>query len=182
MTYADIFLIGIGLAMDAFAVSICKGLAMQGFRPGKALVIGMWFGAFQGIMPVLGFLLGSAVSGLISRYAGVVAFVLLLIIGLGMIRESRDEDSGSYGDDTSFSVMLAASVATSIDALSVGVTFSAYSIRIIPSAVMIAATTFIISFAGVKIGSVFGDRFKSRAELLGGVILILIGIKLLLGI
>lgn len=182
MTYTDIFFIGIGLSMDAFAVAVCKGLAMGGFDWKRGLITGLWFGGFQGLMPILGFVLGSLVSGYISRYSGIVAFILLLIIGAGMIKESRDSECCHYGADVGVRTMLAAAVATSIDALSVGVTFSAYNMDILRSALIIAATTFVISVAGVRIGSVFGDRYKNRAELLGGVILILIGVKLLLGI
>ena len=181
MGFTDIFMIGIGLSMDAFAVAICKSLAIGRFDIKKALVIGAWFGAFQGLMPLLGFLRGSAVSGYISRYAGIVAFILLFFIGFGMIREARKDEEESYGSDVGPSAMLPAALATSIDALSVGVTFSAYEVDILGSALLIALTTFVISFIGVRIGTVFGDRYKSRAELLGGMILILIGIKLLIG-
>lgn len=184
MTYTDIFLIGIGLSMDAFAVAVCKSLAIGRFDIKKAFVIALWFGAFQGIMPALGYLLGSVVSGIISRYSGIVAFILLTIIGAGMIREAMKKEDGdeSCEADVSFSVMFAAAVATSIDALSVGVTFSAYDMNIVTSALLIAATTFCISLFAVRIGTVFGARYKDRAELLGGIILILIGLKLLLGI
>ncbi len=182
MTYLDIFIIGIGLSMDAFAVSICKGLAAGRFDLRKALIIALWFGTFQGIMPAFGFLLGSIVSGYISRYSGIVAFILLFIIGAGMIKESREESCGNYGADVGFKTMLAAAVATSIDALSVGVTFSAYRMSILRSSLLIAATTFVISAFGVRIGALFGDRYKQKAEFAGGVILIVIGVKLLLGI
>ena len=182
MTLLDVFIIGVGLSMDAFAVAICKSLAIGRFDLRKAFIIGLWFGAFQGLMPVAGYFLGTMVSGFISRYAGIVAFVLLFFIGSGMIRESRQEECGNYGSEVGVRVMLAAAVATSIDALSVGVTFSAYDVNIWKSALIIAATTFFISFLGVRIGTVFGDRYKSRAELAGGVILIIIGLKLLLGI
>ena len=184
MTYTDIFLIGIGLSMDAYAVAVCKSLAIGRFDIKKAFIIALWFGAFQGIMPVLGYLLGSVVSGIISRYSGIVAFILLTIIGAGMIREAlkKEDEEGSCDADVGFSVMLAAAVATSIDALSVGVTFSAYDMNIVASALLIAATTFCISLFAVRIGTVFGARYKDKAELFGGIILILIGLKLLLGI
>ena len=184
MTVLDIFLIGVGLAMDAFAVSICKGLAAPGSQGKTALVCGLWFGGFQALMPLLGYLLGTTVSGYISRYAGLVAFVLLCFVGSGMIREALKggEECDASGADISPRAMLPLAVATSIDALAIGVSFAGYRMNILLSIAIIGVTTFVISAAGVRIGSVFGTRYQKRAELAGGIILVLIGLKLLLGI
>ena len=183
MTLLDIILIGIGLAMDAFAVSICKGLASPGFRIRTALSCGLGFGGFQALMPLLGYLLGSTVSGYISRYAGLVAFVLLCFVGGSMLRESfHQEDCGEGGADIGPSAMLPLAVATSIDALAIGVSFAGYQINILTAILLIGLITFAISGAGTWIGALFGNRYQARAERAGGVILILIGLKLLLGI
>ena len=182
MTVFDVFFIGVGLSMDAFAISICKGLAMKRFQSGKALVCGLWFGGFQFLMPVLGYLLGSTVSGYITRFSGIVAFVLLSIIGGKMIKESGEMECPSSGADVSFRTMLALAVATSIDALAVGVSFAGYQMNVPKASLLIGCTTFTIAVIGVKVGTVFGDRFEQKSALLGGMILILIGLKLLLNI
>ena len=182
MTVFDVLMIGVGLSMDAFAVSICKGLAMRGFRLKTAVLCGIWFGGFQFLMPVIGFLLGSTVSSYISKIDGPLSFVLLGIIGFNMIRESRHEECDASGASTDIRTMFALAVATSIDALAVGVSFAGYRMNVIEAAGMIGLTTFCIAIAGVKIGVVFGDRYKQKAEFAGGLILILIGLKLLLNL
>ena len=161
MTFFELFLIGIGLSMDAFAVSICKGLSMQKIDKKYMLCIALFFGGFQALMPLLGYALGSRFSGYIERFDHWIAFVLLAFIG-------------------NFKELFILAVATSIDALAVGVTFAFLQVNIVPAIVIIGCTTFVISLAGVYVGNVFGARYKSRAELTGGVILVLIGLKILL--
>lgn len=185
MTLLEIFLIGIGLSMDAFAVAICKGLAMPNKVDKKgALLIALYFGVFQAVMPTLGWLLGSQFARYVTRLAPWIAFVLLAWIGGSMIRESlskeerEEEETGSV----SHKELLVLAVATSIDALAVGVTFSMLELAVsIGAAVaLIGCTTFVISLAGVYVGNVFGAKYKSKAEFVGGAILILIGVKILL--
>lgn len=185
MTLLEIFLIGIGLSMDAFAVAICKGLAMPNKVDKKgALLIALYFGVFQAVMPTLGWLLGSQFARYVTRLAPWIAFILLAWIGGNMIRESlskekrEEEETGSV----SHKELLVLAVATSIDALAVGVTFSMLELAVsIGAAVaLIGCTTFVISLAGVYVGNVFGAKYKSKAEFVGGAILILIGVKILL--
>ena len=185
MTLLEIFLIGIGLSMDAFAVAICKGLAMPGKVDRKgALLIALYFGVFQAVMPALGWLLGSQFARYVTQMAPWIAFVLLAWIGGSMIRESlskeerEEEETGSV----SHKELLVLAVATSIDALAVGVTFSMLELAVsIGAAVaLIGCTTFVISLGGVYVGNVFGARYKGKAEFVGGAILILIGVKILL--
>lgn len=185
MTLLEIFLIGIGLSMDAFAVAICKGLAMPNKVDKKgALLIALYFGVFQAVMPALGWLLGSQFARYVTQMAPWIAFVLLAWIGGSMIRESlskeerEEEETGSV----SHKELLVLAVATSIDALAVGVTFSMLELAVsIGAAVaLIGCTTFVISLAGVYVGNVFGEKYKSKAEFVGGAILILIGVKILL--
>lgn len=185
MTLLEIFLIGIGLSMDAFAVAICKGLAMPNKVDKKgALLIALYFGVFQAVMPALGWLLGSQFARYVTRLAPWIAFVLLAWIGGNMIRESlskeerEEEETGSV----SHKELLVMAVATSIDALAVGVTFSMLelAVSIAVAVILIGCTTFVISLAGVYVGNVFGAKYKSKAEFVGGAILILIGVKILL--
>lgn len=178
----ELFLIGIGLSMDAFAVSICKGLSMQKIDKKYTLCIGLFFGGFQALMPLTGYLLGSRFSGYIERFDHWIAFVLLALIGFNMIKESREEEEEEEKPyaGVNFKELLILAVATSIDALAVGVTFAFLQVNIVPAITIIGCTTFVISIAGVYVGNVFGSRYKSRAELTGGVILILIGLKILL--
>ena len=178
MTFFELFLIGIGLSMDAFAVSICKGLSMQKIDKTYTLCIGLFFGGFQALMPLTGYFLGSQFSGYIEQFDHWIAFVLLALIGFNMIKESREEEEPYAG--VNFKELLILAVATSIDALAVGVTFAFLQVNIVPAITIIGCTTFVISIAGVYVGNVFGARYKSRAELTGGVILILIGLKILL--
>lgn len=185
MTLLEIFLIGIGLSMDAFAVAICKGLAMPNKVDKKgALLIALYFGVFQAVMPTLGWLLGSQFARYVTRLAPWIAFILLAWIGGNMIRESlskeerEEEETGSV----SHKELLVLAVATSIDALAVGVTFSMLemAVSIAVAVILIGCTTFVISLAGVYVGNVFGAKYKSKAEFVGGAILILIGVKILL--
>lgn len=181
MDIFELLLIGIGLSMDAFAVSVCKGLSVQRLRPAHYLLTGAWFGGFQALMPSLGYLLGSTFEQYIVSFDHWIAFALLCFIGGNMVKESLSKEEEKA--DASFAVrtMFLLAVATSIDALAVGVTFALLpGVSIISAAALIGATTFLLSAAGLKVGNVFGLRYKSRAELAGGVILILIGMKILL--
>lgn len=179
MSVIEIVLIALSLAMDAFAVSICKGLSVYKMKPKYALIAGTYFGVFQALMPVVGFFLGKQFESLITSVDHWIAFALLGIIGANMIRESRKE-SEEVNSSFSFKAMLPLAVATSIDALAVGITFAFLKVNIALSAGIIGVITFIVSAAGVKIGNVFGAKFKSKAELAGGMVLILMGLKILL--
>jgi len=172
-------LIAIGLAMDAFAVSVCKGLAMRSSTLRSMVIIGLWFGGFQMMMPVIGYYLGDSFYQYISEVDHWIAFGLLLAIGLNMIRESLSEEEGVDGS-LGLRIMLLLAIATSIDALAVGISLAMDHADIWTDAMIIGAVTFLISAIGVKIGSTVGDRFSSKAELAGGIILILIGLKILL--
>ncbi len=179
MHFAELFLIGVGLSMDAFAVSICKGLSVQRLRLKHALLAGLYFGGFQALMPLIGWLLGYRFETMIRSVDHWVAFVLLGVIGANMIKESFG-DAEELSDDFGLRTMLLLAVATSIDALAVGVTFAFLEVKILPAAALIGVTTFALSALGIWIGHIFGVRFKAKAERLGGVILILIGTKILL--
>lgn len=179
MTLFELLLIAVGLSMDAFAVSVCKGLSMRKMNPRHALVIGLYFGGFQGLMPLLGYILGVRFQGAINAYDHWIAFILLCIIGGGMIKESIETGEDSCDASIAFKDMLVLAVATSIDALAVGVTFAFLQVTIIPAVSFIGIITFLLSVAGVKVGTVFGIRYKSKAEFTGGVILIAIGLKIL---
>lgn len=179
MGFVELLLIAVGLSMDAFAVSVCKGLSVRKVQLRHLLLAGLYFGGFQFLMPVLGWLLGVRFEHLIQSVDHWIAFGLLTVIGLSMIRESRS-GAEELNDDFGFRTMLLLAVATSIDALAVGVTFAFLQVSILPAASLIGVTTFLLSALGIRIGSVFGARFKSGAELAGGVILILIGVKILL--
>ena len=179
MRFAELLLIALGLSMDAFAVSVCKGLSVKELKPRHALLVGSYFGGFQALMPLLGWLLGYRFESMITSIDHWVAFVLLALIGANMIRESFSEEE-EMNDDFGVKTMLLLAVATSIDALAVGITFAFLSVKILPAAGTIGLTTFLLSILGIYIGHVFGARWKSRAERVGGVILILIGLKILL--
>ena len=181
MSFLDLFVIAVGLSMDAFAVSVCKGLSVRQLKFSHACTAGAYFGGFQFLMPLLGYVLGSRFSGYIERFDHWIAFVLLAFIGLNMIRESREEaEEEKPYTGINFKELFILAVATSIDALAVGVTFAFLQVNIVPAIAIIGCTTFVISLAGVYVGNVFGARYKSRAELTGGVILVLIGLKILL--
>ena len=180
MSLAELFIIAVGLSMDAFAVAICKGLSVRTLRPRHALITGLYFGGFQMMMPLAGYLLGVRFQSLITSVDHWIAFVLLALIGGNMIRESRDTDEENLSDSFSFGPMLPLAVPSKIVAPAVGVTFAFLRVRIVPAVSFIGATTFILSCIGVKVGNVFGAKYKSRAELFGGVVLILMGLKILL--
>ena len=177
----ELFLTAVGLSMDACAVSICKGLSVQRLRPRHSLITGLYFGGFQALMPVIGFLLGYRFESGIKSIDHWIGFFLLVIIGINMIREAGDCDCGSeMDDDFGFKTMLVMAIATSIDALAVGVSFAFLAVDIVSAALFIGITTFTLSAAGVYVGHFFGMRFKKGAEISGGVILIGIGLKILL--
>lgn len=180
MGLIELFLIAIGLSMDAFAVSVCKGLAMPKCTFKKAAIVGLWFGGFQALMPAIGYVLGAQFQETIASIDHWIAFVLLALIGGNMIHEALDNDEEEADASLDVKTMFLLAVATSIDALAIGITFAFLKVNIIPAVCFIGIVTFIISFAGVKIGNVFGVRYKNKAEIVGGVILILLGLKILL--
>lgn len=179
MELMELFLIAVGLSMDAFAVSICKGLSLGKIKVKHMCIAGIWFGGFQALMPLIGYFLGSFFADMITAYSNWIAFVLLVFLGAKLIKEAFGEEENV---DASMDVkdMFLLAVATSIDALAVGVSFAFLQVNIVPAVSFIGVITFICSAVGVKIGSIFGAKYKSRAEICGGVILILIGIKILL--
>lgn len=180
MDLIELFLIAVGLSMDAFAVSVCKGLAMPKCTFKKAAIVGLWFGGFQALMPAIGYILGAQFQEAIASIDHWIAFVLLALIGGNMIHEALDNDEEEADASLDVKTMFLLAVATSIDALAIGITFAFLKVSIIPAVCFIGIVTFIISFAGVKIGNVFGVRYKNKAEIVGGVILILLGLKILL--
>ena len=181
MDFLSLFLLAVGLSMDAFAVSICKGLALKKIQFKHALIVGLWFGGFQALMPVIGYFLGAQFKDAIASYDHWIAFGLLILIGGNMIREAVfDKDEPETDSALSFRSMLVLAVATSIDALAVGVTFAFLEVNIWFSVMIIGVTTCILSMIGVKVGSVFGAKYEKKAEFIGGVILILLGVKILL--
>lgn len=180
MSYLELFVIAVGLSMDAFAVSICKGLSVRRLRPRHNLICGLYFGGFQALMPVIGWLLGRQFESLIKSIDHWIAFALLVLIGANMIREAVKNEEENLNDSFLPKTMLPLAVATSIDALAVGVTFAFLDVSIVPAVSMIGATTFILSAVGVKIGNVFGAKYKSKAELVGGIVLIAMGVKILI--
>lgn len=181
MNLWELLLIAVGLSMDAFAVSVCKGLATKEVKAKHFLLVGIWFGGFQALMPALGYLLGSAFQQYITTLDHWIAFILLGLIGGNMIRESFSKEEDQANDSFSFRIMLLMAIATSIDALAVGITFALLpDVNIITAVSFIGIITFVLSGIGLKIGNVFGARYKSKAELAGGLILVLMGIKILL--
>ena len=180
MTLLNLFLIAVGLSMDAFAVSVCKGLAMEKAPLKKAAVAGAWFGSFQALMPLVGYLLGSRFEKYITRIDHWIAFILLALIGLNMIKEAFSKEEEKASSTMYFKEMFLLAVATSIDALAVGITFAFLRVDILPAVGLIGITTFLLSIVGVKVGNIFGSRYKSRAELAGGILLVLMGTKILL--
>ncbi len=180
MGLLELFILAVGLSMDAFAVSVCKGLAMPKISLKKAAIVGAWFGGFQALMPSLGYLLGYQFRDKITAIDHWIAFVLLAVIGAGMIKEACSKEEENEDERLDVRTMFLLAVATSIDALAVGITFAFLEVHLVAAVSFIGVTTFIISALGVKIGNVFGTRYKSKAELAGGVILILLGTKILL--
>lgn len=180
MSIFELFLLAVGLSMDAFAVSVCKGLSVKTLKPKHALLAGLYFGGFQALMPVIGYFAGSYFADIISSYDHWIVFILLLLIGGNMIKESLDKEEENLNDSFDFKTMLLLAIATSIDALAVGVSFAFLKVNIVYAAAFIGVITFILSAVGIKIGNIFGTRYRAKAELAGGIILILIGLKVLL--
>ena len=180
MSTFSLFIIAVGLSMDAFAVSICKGLAMKKITLKKAGIVGLWFGGFQALMPAIGYLLGSQFESYITSIDHWIAFVLLSLIGLSMIKEALGKEEECQDDSLAFKTMFLLAVATSIDALAVGISFAFLKVDIWTSVLLIGLTTGLFSMAGVHVGNVFGSRYKSTAELFGGIILVIIGVKILI--
>ena len=182
MTFLELFLIAIGLSMDAFSVSICKGLTTKRFSWRMALICGLWFGGFQALMPTIGYFLGAQFQEMIEAYDHWIAFGLLFLIGANMIREAiwGKKEEGKESGALDFKTMLLLAIATSIDALAVGVSFACIQVQLWSSVLIIGLTTFVFSVLGVKIGNVFGSKYEKSAGIIGGIILILIGLKILL--
>ena len=180
MGIIELFILAVGLSMDAFAVSVCKGLSLGKIKIKHMCISCLWFGGFQALMPLIGYLLGSNFSELVAKYDHWIAFVLLALIGGNMIKEALGKEEDSMDNSMGFKAMLLLAIATSIDALAVGVTFAFLDVPIVPAISFIGVVTFVLSAIGVKAGSLFGYKYKSKAELCGGIILILLGIKILL--
>lgn len=181
MGFWEMLLLGVGLSMDAFAVSVCKGLSMKKATLKAQITCGAWFGGFQALMPLLGFYLGTLFANAIKAFDHWVAFGLLAVIGINMLREAFDPDCECGDADLSVKAMFVMAVATSIDAMAVGVSLAmAGDVNIFQAVLLIGVTTFLLSCVGVKVGNVFGSRFEKKAQLAGGVILILLGLKILL--
>ena len=184
MGISEIIILAVSLSMDAFAVALCKGLALKKINFKNCLIVGAWFGIFQGGMPLIGYLLGSTFADKITAIDHWIAFVLLVLIGGNMVKEALSKDEDCQDDSLGFKTMIVLAVATSIDALAVGVSFaftdfeSNYFVYI--AFVMIAVITCVLSAIGVKLGNIFGTRYKTAAELTGGIVLILLGLKILL--
>ena len=179
MGFIELIILSIGLAMDAFAVSVCKGLSMSKMNWKNACIIGIYFGFFQGFMPLVGYLLGISFQDKICSIDHWIAFILLGIIGLNMIKEAISKENEKQDESIKFKDMIILAIATSIDALAVGITFAFLKVNILLAISLISIITFIISVAGVKIGNIFGDKYEKKAEFAGGIILILLGIKIL---
>ena len=186
MSIAELLLIALGLSMDAFAASICKGLSVRRLTVGGAVTIGAWFGGFQALMPLIGYFLGSQLAGLIETFSHLIAFLLLAAIGIHMLREAfvnrKQEQKTEAENDCSLSVksMFPMALATSIDALAVGVTFAFLDVPLLPAVTTIGAMTFVLSAAGAGLGRFFGAKYEFAAEIFGGVILCLLSLKVLL--
>ena len=179
MELITVLLLAVGLAMDAFAVSICKGLAVRKVTIRTMVIVGLWFGVFQGVMPVIGYVAGSAFYDLISDYDHWIAFILLFLIGVNMIREALSDEEEGVDDDLGFRTMLLLAIATSIDALAIGISYAFLNVNIASLCLSIGIITFIICFLGVMIGKFLGPIFKNYSQIIGGIILILIGINIL---
>ena len=179
MSLWELFVIAVGLSMDAFAVSVCKGLSVEKIKPKHELTVGLYFGGFQALMPLIGYFLGIQFQFLITNIDHWIAFILLALIGINMIREACGEEE-EVDDSFTVKAMIPLAIATSIDALAVGITFAFLQVHIVPAVCFIGAVTFVLSAAGLWVGNVFGGRYKSKAEILGGIVLIIMGIKILL--
>lgn len=180
MSLTALFILAVGVSMDAFAVAVCKGLSIRQLNWRHAALVGLYFGSFQAAMPLIGYLLGSHFKDAIASFDHWIAFILLAAIGFSMIRETCSKEEEELDSSLSFQTMSILALATSIDALAVGVTLSFLRVEIVPAVSFIGIITFLLSAAGVKIGHTFGLRYKARAELSGGIILILMGLKILI--
>ncbi len=181
MGIAELLLLAVGLSMDAFAVAVCKGLSMEKISIKNMCIVGGWFGGFQALMPLIGYLLGTTFEKYITAIDHWAAFILLGLIGANMIKESFSKDEEKADGSLGFRPMLTMAIATSIDALAIGITFALLpDVSIVPAVLAIGVITFLLSAVGVKAGAVFGMKYKSKAEFAGGVILILLGTKILL--
>jgi len=180
MGFLTLLLLAIGLSMDAFAVSVCKGLSLRKGSPRAYLSVGLWFGGFQALMPIIGYYLIFNFRDYVSAIDHWIAFGLLLAVGVNMIREALSKSETDTDSSLGFKTMLLLAIATSIDALAVGISFGCLDVNLPLAVAIIGITTFILSVAGLKIGTIFGTRYKSKAEITGGVILILLGVKILL--
>ncbi len=181
MGLIELFILAVGLSMDACAVSICKGLATANLKKRHMIITGLWFGGFQALMPLIGYFLGTAFEKYVTSVDHYIAFILLGAIGANMIKESFSKEKEEANACFGFKTMLIMAIATSIDALAVGITFALLpNVNIIAAVSFIGVITFLLSALGVKIGNIFGAKFKSKAELAGGIILILLGTKILL--
>ena len=180
MSFIELLLIAVGVSMDAFSVSVCKGLTTKRFSLRMALACGLWFGLFQALMPAIGYFLGSQFAHFVESVDHWIAFGLLSLIGANMIREAFSEEGTTQDSSLDFKTMLLLAVATSVDALAVGISFACIDVELWSSVVVIGVTTFVFSVFGVRIGNAFGAKFKKNAEAFGGIILILIGLKILL--
>ena len=185
MSFTDLILIAVSLSMDAFAVATCKGLSVKKLHPKHLIITGLYFGFFQALMPFVGYLAGCSFSKIISRFDYIVSLVLLAIIGINMIKEALSGDEDDCNDDFAPRAMLPFALATSIDALAVGVTFAPcasfggrFTQNILFDVIIIGITTFLLSAVGVKVGNIFGTKYKKKAEITGGIVLVLLGIKM----
>lgn len=180
MGILELLLIAIGLAMDAFAVSVCKGLSLKEMSWKKAIIVGVYFGMFQALMPVIGYFLGATFENLVTKIDHWIAFILLGFIGFNMLREAFGKDEEGSNDKVDFKTMLVLAIATSIDALAIGITFAFLDVNLMIATLLIGFITFALSVLGGKIGNKFGDKYERKAEATGGIILILMGLKILL--
>ena len=184
MTLFELFIIAVGLSMDAFAVAICKGLSVKSLKPKHMIIVGIYFGAFQGLMPLAGYFLGKQFESYITKFDHWIAFVLLALIGANMLKEAFSKECDCECEnsaDFSVKTMLTMAIATSIDALAIGISLSlAGNVNIWIAITFIGVTTCLLSAIGVKIGSIFGDKFEKKAQVLGGAVLIILGLKILL--
>lgn len=180
MGLMELFLVAVGLSMDAFAVSVCKGLSLGKIKGKHMVIAGLWFGGFQALMPALGYFFGSFFTDFITSFSHWIAFGLLLLIGVNMIKEALGGDEEEMDASMTVKSMFVLAIATSIDALAVGVSFAFMQVDIVWAVLFIGCITFVLSAIGVKVGSIFGTKYKSKAEIAGGTVLIIIGLKILL--
>ncbi len=180
MGIGELLITAVVLSMDAFAVSVCKGLSMKKISMKNMCIVGLWFGSFQALMPALGYLLGSMFADVVNSVAHWIAFTLLAVIGLNMVKEAFSKEEDEADGSLAFKTMLMMAIATSIDAFAVGVSFAMLDVNIIAAVLFIGVVTFTLSAVGVKAGSIFGTKYNSKAQLAGGIVLVLLGVKIVL--